>query len=160
MRRASPCPGDAVGMMPSRVPSCFTACVALLLAACASTSTPPAAESTSLEGSSWRLVQIAMSDGVTRPAIERSRYTIGFGPQGVLNVRFDCNRGRGSWQSSGPGNLEFGPLALTRALCPVGSLHDELVRQWPYVRSYLIRDGRLFLSLMADGGTLEFEPSP
>ena len=32
--------------------------------------------------------------------------------------------------------LEFGPLALTRAMCPVGSLHDELVRQWPYVRSY------------------------
>jgi para-nitrobenzyl esterase len=131
------------------------ACAAAMLAACASTATP-----VNLQGSSWRLVQIAMSDGVTRPALDRSRYTIGFGKDGVLNVRFDCNRGRGSWQSSGPGNLEFGPLALTRALCPVGSLHDELVRQWPYVRSYLIKDGRLFLSLMADGGTLEFEPSP
>jgi para-nitrobenzyl esterase len=75
-------------------------------------------------------------------------------------VRFDCNRGRGSWKSSGSGNLEFGPLALTRALCPTGSLHDELVRQWPYVRSYLVKDGRLFLSLMADGGTIEFEPAP
>jgi para-nitrobenzyl esterase len=139
------------------------ACAAAMLAACTSTSTPTTNVSTppaNLEGSSWRLVQIAMSDGVTRPALDRSRYTIGFGKDGVLNVRFDCNRGRGSWQSSGPGNLEFGPLALTRALCPVGSLHDELVRQWPYVRSYLIRDGRLFLSLMADGGTLEFEPSP
>jgi para-nitrobenzyl esterase len=131
------------------------ACAAAMLAACASTATP-----VNLQGSSWRLVQIAMSDGVTRPALDRSRYTIGFGKDGVLNVRFDCNRGRGSWQSSGPGNLEFGALALTRALCPVGSLHDELVRQWPYVRSYLIKDGRLFLSLMADGGTLEFEPSP
>jgi hypothetical protein len=45
-------------------------------------------------------------------------------------------------------------------MCPVGSLHDELVRQWPYVRSFLIKDDRLFLSLMADGGTLEFEPAP
>lgn len=137
---------------------------AALLGACASTSTPPppsgAATPASLEGTSWRLVQIAMSDSVTRPAIERSHYTIGFGQEGVLNVRFDCNRGRGSWASSGPGNLEFGALALTRALCPVGSLHDELVRQWPYVRSYLLKDGRLFLSLMADGGTLEFEPAP
>lgn len=113
-----------------------------------------------LEGTSWRLVQIAMGDGATRPAIERSRYTIGFGRDGVLNVRFDCNRGRGSWKSGAPGNLEFGPLALTRALCPVGSLHDDLVRQWPHVRSYLIRDGRLFLALMADGGTIEFEPAP
>jgi para-nitrobenzyl esterase len=91
---------------------------------------------------------------------ERSHYTIGFGADGVLNVRFDCNRGRGSWQSTRPGQLEFGALSLTRALCPVGSLHDELVRQWPHVRSYLIRDGRLYLSLMADGGVLEFEPAP
>ena len=142
----------------------FTAFAAVMLGACATTSTGPSAEGTTtpahLEGSSWRLVQISMSDGVTRPAIERSRYTIGFGTEGVLNVRFDCNRGRGSWKSAAPGNLEFGPLALTRALCPVGSLHDALVRQWPYVRSYLVKDGRLFLSLMADGGTIEFEPAP
>jgi para-nitrobenzyl esterase len=143
-------------MIEARWRTGYVACAALL-GACASTSTPP---STSLEGSSWRLVQIAMSDGVTRPAIERSRYTIGFGKQGVLNVRFDCNRGRGSWKSSGPGNLEFGPLALTRAVCPVGSLHDTLVRQWPDVRSYLVKDGRLILSMMSDGGTIEFEPAP
>jgi len=140
----------------------FVAFAAVMLGACAAQ--PPAAggatTSASLEGSSWRLVQIAMSDGVTRPAIERSRYTIGFGRQDVLNVRFDCNRGRGSWTSSGPGKLEFGPLALTRAMCPPGSLHDELVRQWPHVRSYLVKDGRLFLVLMADGGTIEFEPAP
>lgn len=137
--------------------------IGALLTACA-TPTPAAdpdgSTPTTLEGSSWRLVQINKSDGVSRPAIERSRYTIGFGAQGVLNVRFDCNRGRGSWKSSGPGNLEFGPLALTRALCANGSLHDELVRQWPHVRSYVVKDGRLYLSLMADGGTIEFEPAP
>ena len=134
---------------------------AVALTACASTAqVTPATTPAGLEGTSWRLVQINMSDGATRAAIERSRYTIGFGTEGLLNVRFDCNRGRGSWKSSGPANLEFGPLALTRALCPVGSLHDDLVRQWPYVRSYLIKDGRLFLSLMADGGTIEFEPAP
>ena len=113
-----------------------------------------------LVGTNWRLVQIVYGDGTLRAAIDRSRYTIGFGASGVLNVRFDCNRGRGSWNSAGPGNLEFGDLALTRALCPTGSLYDDLVRQWPHVRSYLLKDGRLFLSLMADGGTLEFEPSP
>jgi para-nitrobenzyl esterase len=136
------------------------------LAACSTSHAPsapaasPASATAGLQGSSWRLIQISMSDGVTRPAIERSRYTVGFGADGVLNVRFDCNRGRGSWKSAGPGNLEFGPLALTRALCPMGSLHDELVRQWPHVRSYVVKDGRLYLSLMADGGTIEFEPAP
>jgi para-nitrobenzyl esterase len=136
-----------------------------LLAACESTPTTttadtPAASPASLEGTSWRLVQIVYGDGTLRAAIERSRYTIGFGTDGVLNVRFDCNRGRGTWESSAPGHLEFGELALTRAQCPTGSLYDDLVRQWPHVRSYLVKDGRLFLALMADGGTLEFEPSP
>ena len=132
------------------------------LAACASPAPAPAGGGSapaSLEGTSWRLVQINLTAGA-RPAIERSRYTIGFGAAGVLNVRFDCNRGRGSWKSAAAGQLEFGPLALTRAMCPVGSLHDELVRQWPNVRAYLFKDGRLFLALMDDGGTIEFEPSP
>jgi para-nitrobenzyl esterase len=141
------------------------ACIATAaLAGCAAgppaTSAAAAASPASLEGTSWRLVQISMGDGAIRPAIDRSRYTVGFGTAGVLNLRFDCNRGRGSWTSSGPGNLEFGPLSLTRAMCAPGSLHDELLRQWPHVRSYLLKDGRLYLSLMADGGTLEFEPAP
>jgi para-nitrobenzyl esterase len=33
-----------------------------------------------------------------------------------------------------------------------------MVKQWGYIRSYLIKDGHLFLSLMADGGIYEFEP--
>ncbi len=143
--------------------STITLATGVLLLATGCASPVPTAESTAtagLQGTSWRLVQISMSDGVTKPAIDRSRYTLGFGENGVLNVRFDCNRGRGSWTSSGPSQLEFGPLVLTRAMCPVGSLHDDLVRQWPYVRSYVVKDGRLYLSLMADGGTIEFEPAP
>ena len=48
-------------------------------------------------------------------------------------------------------------MGMTRALCPPRSLHDHLVKQWPHVRSYVIREGRLYLSLMADGGIYEFE---
>ena len=60
--------------------------------------------------------------------------------------------------SKGTGNIEFGPLALTRALCPPESLHDRIVRQSSSVRSYLIKDGHLFLGLIADGGAYEFAP--
>ena len=49
-------------------------------------------------------------------------------------------------------------LALTRAACPPGSLHDQIVKQWGNIRSYVLKDGHLFLSLMADGGIYEFEP--
>lgn len=77
---------------------------------------------------------------------------------GSLIARVDCNRGSGTWKSSAPGQIEFSPLALTRAMCPADSLHDQWIKQWPYVRSYVMKDGHLFLSLMADGGIYEFEP--
>ena len=48
--------------------------------------------------------------------------------------------------------------AVTRAMCPPGSLHDRVVKDMEYVRSYVMKDGHLFLSLMADGGIYELEP--
>ncbi len=65
-----------------------------------------------------------------------------------------------AWKSTGSSQLELGPLALTRAQCPVGSLHDHLVKQWGDIRSYVVRDGHLFLALMADAGIYELEPLP
>jgi para-nitrobenzyl esterase len=50
-------------------------------------------------------------------------------------------------------------MAMTRAMCPPGSLHDQFVKHWFYIRSYVVRGGRLYLALMADGGTYEFEPA-
>ena len=44
-------------------------------------------------------------------------------------------------------------------MCPPESLHDRIVRDWEYVRSYVIQDGHLFLALMADGGIYEYEAS-
>ena len=38
------------------------------------------------------------------------------------------------------------------------SLHDQIVKQWGFIRSYVMRGGHLFLALMADGGIYEFEP--
>jgi heat shock protein HslJ len=111
-----------------------------------------------LEGTSWRLVEFRGGDGTILTPAEGAEYTIAFEPEGRLSARIDCNRGRGTWKSSGAPQLEFGPLALTRAMCPPGSLHDQMVKQWPYVRSYIVRDGHLFMSLMADGGIYEFEP--
>jgi heat shock protein HslJ len=115
------------------------------------------ASSATLSGTSWRLVEFQSSDDTTRRPDDPSKYTLTFGADGELSVRIDCNVGRGTWQTSGP-RLELGPLTITHAACPAGSLHDQIVRQWPYIRSYVLRDGRLFLALMADGGIYEFEP--
>lgn len=113
-----------------------------------------------LEGTSWQLVRFQGGDGTILTPDGRANYTIAFADGGGLSVRFDCDRGRGTWRSQESGRIEFGPLALTRAMCPPGSLHDAMVKQWPFVRSYTIKSGHLFVSLMADGGTFEFEPFP
>lgn len=112
----------------------------------------------SLAGTSWQLVKFQGGDDKISIPDNRAKYAISFNADSSVNVRFDCNRGRGTWKSPEPNRLQFGALALTRAKCPPGSLHDRIVKDWGFVRSYVIKDGHLFLSLMADGGIYEFEP--
>ena len=116
--------------------------------------------SSGLAGTSWQLVKFQGSDDTTLTPDDRAKYTIEFAAGGQLIARIDCNRGRGTWTSSDSSHIEFGPLALTRAQCPPGSLHDQIVKQFGNIRSYVIRDGHLFLALKVDGGIYEFEPTP
>jgi uncharacterized lipoprotein YbaY len=118
---------------------------------------PAPAASGPLTGS-WQLVTFQGGDGTTLRPDDRTKYTLTFGTGGQLTARVDCNRGGGTWKAGGPNQLQLGPLALTRAQCPAGSLHDHIVKQWSYIRSYVIKDGHLYLALMADGGIYEFEP--
>ena len=112
-----------------------------------------------LAGTSWQLVRFQGGDDTSMTPDDRSKYTIAFGADGQVTARIDCNRGRGTWRPSGVSQVALGPLALTRAQCPVGSMHDQIVKQWTSIRTYLLREGRLFLLLVADGGAYEFEPA-
>ena len=129
-----------------------TASVVLLCAACSSMSSSSQTSTPALGGTSWQLVEFVGGDDTRRKPDDKSKYTLAFGNDGRVSARIDCNRGSGTWKSAAPGQLEFGPLAVTRAMCPPESMHDQIVRQLPAVRSYLVKDGHLFLSLLADGG--------
>ena len=99
------------------------------------------------------------AQGTTRIA-EPQRFTIRFEGEGRANLRLDCNRGTGSWKATstgeGSGSLAFGPIAATRALCRPPHLDERVARDLGYVRSYRLQDGKLFMSLMADGGIYEW----
>ena len=120
-----------------------------------------------LAGSRWQLITIQSMDdaqGTTRIG-DPARFTLQFGADGHATMQLDCNRGMGSFEASPAsdgtsGSLTFGPVAATRAMCPPPHLDERVARQLPYVRSYLFKDGRLYLSLMADGGILEWQPAP
>jgi para-nitrobenzyl esterase len=121
---------------------------------------PPPPPAPKLVGTAWQLVKFQGGDGTTLTPADASKYVIEFGLDGQMAVRIDCNRGRGTWKGSGTAQLQLGPLALTGAQCAPGSLHDRIVKHWPNIRSYVIKDTHLFLSLAADGGIYEFEALP
>jgi para-nitrobenzyl esterase len=129
----------------------------LLLAAISALAQTPPPAAADLVGEPWRLVQFQGGDGTVLKPDDPAKYTVQFNADLSVSARIDCNRGRATWKSAGANQVELGPLALTRMMCPAGSLHDQIVKQWRYVRSYVIKDGRLVLSLMADGGTYTFE---
>lgn len=131
----------------------------IAMTGCATTPEAPSV----LASSTWRLVEMQSMDdaqGTTRPD-NRDRYTIEFNADGTAYLQLDCNRGRTGWEASrtGPdsGALTFNQLSSTMALCQDNGLSERLGQQLGFVRSYLIRDGRLNMSLLADGGILVWE---
>ena len=111
-----------------------------------------------LDGTSWQLVKLVRPDDTTLLPDDKSKYTITFGRNGRVSMRVDCNRGSTTWKSPRAGELKFGSWSRTSAKCGPGSLHDQIVTEGANVRTYFIKDGRLFLSGMAGGGSYELEP--
>ena len=119
-----------------------------------------------LADTEWRLVAIQSMDdavGTLRPE-DPSRYTMHLHADGTVTMNLNCKHAIGSWSvepSTDPasGRFQFGPLATTKVLCPPPRLDEQLVSQAEYVRSYLLEEGRLYLSLYADGGIYAWEPN-
>lgn len=122
--------------------------------------TEPAADTARFEfaGTEWQLVEILSMDGASFKPQDRSAYTLTFAADGKMILRADCNRGGGTWTSQGPNQLQFGPIATTRMKCSPESLSERYLAQFEWIRSYVTRDGHLFLATMADGAIIEFEP--
>jgi heat shock protein HslJ len=118
-----------------------------------------------LANTRWRLVEFRSMDdaiGVIRPH-DPALYTMHLKGDGSVAMRLDCNRAKGTWRSRPSGDVsngrfEFGPLAATRALCPPPSMDERIAADARFVRGYLLKDGRLYLSLMADAGIYAWEP--
>ena len=122
------------------------------------------AETHPLDNTSWQLVEFqSMSDevGVRRPQNPKL-YQLNFNPDGKVNLHLNCNRANGGWSGTASsdgnsGELRFGMLGMTRALCPRPSMDGFIAAQLQHVRSYLRKDDKLYLSLMADGGIIVWQ---
>lgn len=125
----------------------------------------PKALPSALAGTEWRLVEFQSMDdaqGTTRPQ-DPSLYTMRLVADGTVSMRLNCNRANGKWtadQAGSPssGGFTLGPLASTKALCLPPGMDGLILKDAGYIRSYVLKDGRLYLSLMADGGIYVWEP--
>jgi heat shock protein HslJ len=113
-----------------------------------------------LYGTGWQLVEIAsMNDTVARPD-EASSYRLLFGIDGSVSALADCNLASGAVAVWDPPRLQFSGFAGTMAACGPGSLGARYLTELGSVRSYMYREGRLYLATMAEGSVIEFVPLP
>ncbi len=81
-------------------------------------------------------------------------YTLEFLADSKLQVRADCNRGRGTYQAEN-GKLIFSAIALTRAACPPESLDRNFLNGLDKAQNYKIEGDTLLIEL-SGGGTMRF----
>src|SRR5262245_41509425 len=79
-----------------------------------------------LRGSTWQWVEIVSPDD--RFMFEYpEQYTLAFASDGVVQIKADCNRARGSYTVSEDGSIAINVGPMTKAECPPGSHSDEFV---------------------------------
>lgn len=117
-----------------------------------------------LTGTTWQLTSIESMAPDEQPSTtiaEPSEYTVTFGDDGKAGFRVDCNRGTSTWKieaaSPDSGSMSFGRIALTRMMCPQPSQDTQVAAALGRVRSYLISDGKLHMSLEADSGIMHWQ---
>jgi heat shock protein HslJ len=101
----------------------------------------------------WQGVQFANGTRIAPESPER--YTLSFAPGGKVDVRADCNRGSGSYLLNG-GQLTFGPIALTKMLCPPGSRDGEFLKSLGSVSGQAMSGRDLVLTLQDNSGSMRF----
>lgn len=132
---------------------------ALLLPGCAAgpltgVRPAPADASPRIEAVDWEWVEtVTPVETVTVP--DPSLYTLRIdGARAAL--RADCNRATAMVEVSPPRELAFKTPAMTRAMCPPGSLSERYVKDVTRTTTYFFRDGALYLEMPVDSGTLRF----
>lgn len=112
-----------------------------------------------LAGTTWRWTGFQGGDGTTVHPEGDAPATLVFGEDGVLHVSASCAQGELPYTLEGSGGLTIEVGGLETSGCAAGSGAARLMQDLGFMRSYVFREGRLFVSLMADGGIHAFVAS-
>ena len=113
------------------------------------------ADAPSLTGTVWQLEQIRYNSDTRIETASPSDYTIEFMEDGQLSIRADCNQALGSFTEDGSSlSIDLEPTTL--AACPPESVAPEYLQSLQSAGIYFFQDGKLFIDLQADTGTMQF----
>lgn len=109
-----------------------------------------------LQNTLWNWQSLRNSGGLT--TVKNSdKFSIEFATDGKISLRTDCNRGGGTYKTSGE-ILTFSPIFSTKMGCPAGSMESVYFSNLQTAKSYKIQNGSLQIKL-ANGGTMKFSAS-
>ena len=136
----------------------------ILLTVSVSLSTAASHSRNPLANTHWRLLEFQSMDDIigTKRPTDPSLYTMTLDEDGTVKMRLNCNSAHGKWscepdQDGVSGRFTFGPLAVTRAICPPPSMDAGIAADTQYIRGFFLDKDRLYLSLMADAGIYVWE---
>lgn len=107
-----------------------------------------------LTGTKWNWTSAQTPAGSTT-VLTPSNYTLDFKPAGKVFVKADCNTGNGTYKVKGK-TITFGPIAMTRKMCPEGSMDTKFLQGLAAARLYKVIANVMTIDLVADGGTMAF----
>ena len=110
-----------------------------------------------LVGTKWRMVRFESSDDSVIYPDKPDDFTVEFSGDGNAYFKIDVNRASGPWISTEEGGLVFGMLRMTLAAFTPSAFLDRWLKDIESIRSYIIRDGRLYLAVKYDSGIYELE---
>ena len=102
----------------------------------------------------WQWVQFSDPSGPIT-IDDPSQYTAEFMADGKVHVKADCNMGNGTYTTEG-NSISIEIMAVTRAMCPPGSLSDQFLQNLNAASLYRLEGDNLMIDLQADSGTMEF----
>ena len=113
----------------------------------------PASED--ITGVEWKWEQTLYGNDHKVVPDDASHYTIRFNPDGILNIRADCNRAGGKYTRNGK-SIAIEITHSTMAACPPRSLEGPFLKDLTAGAIIFIKNGDLFLDLKFDSGTMKF----
>ncbi len=113
------------------------------------------AEASAVIGVEWKwLASRYNNDTEARPA-DPTRYRLRLEPDGTVRARVDCNQAGGRYRIDGS-VMTIELTHATLAACEPDSLDQAFRRDLGAAAIYFVREGKLYIDLKYDTGTMEF----